>query len=50
MAQHLGHAKNEAVTNPAGNTRNGKSKKTLTGVGGQRFQTGSLTAVFIYGC
>ena len=24
MAQHLGHAKNVTVTNPAGNTRNGK--------------------------
>ena len=31
MADHLGHAKNEAVANPAGNTRNGKSKKTLKG-------------------
>jgi putative transposase len=31
MAEHLGHAKNEAVANPAGNTRNGKSKKTLKG-------------------
>ncbi len=25
MAEHLGHARNEPVTNPAGNTRNGKS-------------------------
>ncbi len=31
MAQHLGHAKNEPVANPAGNTRNGKSRKTLKG-------------------
>lgn len=31
MAQHLGHAKNDALANPAGNTRNGKSKKTLKG-------------------
>jgi putative transposase len=31
MAEHLGHAKNGAVANPAGNTRNGKSKKTLKG-------------------
>jgi len=29
MAEHLGHARNEPVANPAGNTRNGKSKKTL---------------------
>jgi putative transposase len=29
MAHHLGHAKNKAVANPAGNTGNGKSKKTL---------------------
>ena len=31
MEEHLGHAKNEAVVNPAGNTRNGKSRKTLKG-------------------
>jgi len=31
MAEHLGHAKNEAVANVAGNTRNGKSQKTLKG-------------------
>ena len=31
MAHHLGHAKNETVANPAGNTRNGTSKKTLKG-------------------
>lgn len=29
MEAHLGHAKNEPVTNPVGNTRNGKSSKTL---------------------
>lgn len=31
LAEHLGHAKHESVANPAGNTRNGKSKKTLKG-------------------
>ena len=31
MEAHLGHAKNEAVTNPAGNARNGTSRKTLKG-------------------
>jgi putative transposase len=31
MAEHLGYAKHEMVANPAGNTRNGKSKKTLKG-------------------
>ena len=31
MADHLGHGKNEPVENVAGNTRNGKSKKTLKG-------------------
>jgi putative transposase len=31
MAEHLGHAKNDTVANAAGNTRNGKSKKTLKG-------------------
>jgi putative transposase len=35
MAQHLGHAKNESVTHSSGNTRNGKSKKTLTGEFGE---------------
>lgn len=35
MAQHLGHAKHEPVANPAGNTRNGKSKKTLKGEFGE---------------
>ncbi|MBP8821755.1 MAG: IS256 family transposase [Brachymonas sp.] len=31
MADHLGHGKNEPVANPTGNTRNGKSQKTLKG-------------------
>jgi putative transposase len=31
MAAHLGHTKHEPVANPAGNTRNGRSKKTLKG-------------------
>lgn len=31
MAEHLGHGKHEPVANPAGNTRNGRSKKTLKG-------------------
>jgi putative transposase len=31
IAEHLGHGKNQPVENPAGNTRNGKSKKTLKG-------------------
>ena len=31
MAEHLGHGKHEPVINPAGNTRNGKSRKTLKG-------------------
>ncbi len=31
MAEHLGYAKNDTVANAAGNTRNGKSKKTLKG-------------------
>lgn len=35
MEAHLGHGKNETVTNPAGNTRNGKSKKTLKGEFGE---------------
>lgn len=37
MAYHLGHDKHGPVTNPAGNTRNGGSKKTLKG------KSGSLT-------
>lgn len=32
---HLGHGKNEPVENVAGNTRNGKSKKTLKGEFGE---------------
>ena len=35
MEAHLGHAKNDAVTNPAGNTRNGKSGKILKGEFGE---------------
>lgn len=35
MADHLGHGKNDPVKNPAGNTRNGKSKKTLKGEFGE---------------
>ena len=35
MAAHLGHGRNEPVANPAGNTRNGKSKKTLKGEFGE---------------
>jgi putative transposase len=35
MAEHLGHSKNELVQNAAGNTRNGKSKKTLKGEFGE---------------
>jgi putative transposase len=35
MAEHLGHARNESVTHPSGNTRNGKSKKTLKGEFGE---------------
>jgi putative transposase len=35
MEAHLGHAKNESVTNPAGNTRNGKSSKRLKGEFGE---------------
>ena len=35
MAQHLGHAKGGIVANAAGNTRNGKSKKTLKGEFGE---------------
>src|SRR3990172_8772646 len=31
MAEHLGHAKHEPIANPAGNARNGKSRKTLKG-------------------
>ena len=35
MEVHLGHGKNESVANPTGNTRNGKSKKTLKGEFGE---------------
>jgi len=35
MAAHLGHGKHEAVENLAGNTRNGKSQKTLKGEFGE---------------
>ena len=31
MTEHLGHDKNQLVANEAGNTRNGRSKKTLKG-------------------
>ncbi len=34
-ADHLGYGKNEPVENPAGNTRNGKSKKKLKGEFGE---------------
>lgn len=35
MEAHLGHGKNDTVTNSAGNTRNGKSNKTLKGEFGE---------------
>lgn len=35
MEIHLGHAKNDPVANAAGNTRNGKSRKTLKGEFGE---------------
>lgn len=35
LADHLGHGKHGPVTNPSGNTRNGKSKKTLKGEFGE---------------
>ena len=35
MAAHLGHGKHEPVENPADNTRNGKSQKTLKGEFGE---------------
>jgi putative transposase len=31
LTEHLGHARHESVANASGNTRNGKSKKTLKG-------------------
>ena len=35
MAAHLGHSKHEPLINAAGNTRNGKSRKTLKGEFGE---------------
>lgn len=35
MTEHLGHARHEAVANPTGNARNGKSRKTLKGEFGE---------------
>ncbi len=35
IAEHLGHDKYETVTNPTGNARNGKSRKTLKGEFGE---------------
>jgi putative transposase len=35
MAAHLGHGKHEPVANPAGNARNGTSRKTLKGEFGE---------------
>jgi putative transposase len=35
LAEHLGHGKKEPVTNPKGNNRIGKSKKTLKGEFGE---------------
>ena len=35
MTEHLGYGKHDAVTNSAGNTRNGKSRKTLKGEFGE---------------
>ena len=35
LTEHLGHERNEAVSNPVGNTRNGKSRKTLKGEFGE---------------
>lgn len=31
LTEHLGHERHESVANASGNTRNGKSKKTLKG-------------------
>ena len=31
MTEHLGYAKHKSMANPAGNTRNGTSKKTIKG-------------------
>ena len=35
LTEHLGHGKHEPVANQAGNTRNGKSRKTLKGEFGE---------------
>ena len=35
MTEHLGHEKHEPVANGAGNTRNGRSRKTLKGEFGE---------------
>src|SRR5512137_2255857 len=35
MTTHLGHERHESVTNPSGNTRNGRSQKTLKGEFGE---------------
>jgi putative transposase len=35
LTEHLGHERHESVANPVGNTRNGKSKKTLKGEFGE---------------
>ena len=35
LTEHLGHERHEAVANEAGNTRNGKSRKTLKGEFGE---------------
>jgi len=35
MEVHLGHAKHDPVANAAGNTRNGKSRKTIKGEFGE---------------
>jgi putative transposase len=35
MVEHLGYAKHQSVSNEAGNTRNGKSRKTLKGEFGE---------------
>jgi len=35
LTEHLGHDRHEAVANTSGNTRNGKSKKTLKGEFGE---------------
>lgn len=35
LTEHLGHGKHEPVANPSGNTRNGKSRKTLKGEFGE---------------